>query len=338
MPICQYVLGILLAFLPYKVIVLLFQKALNIHNFLLPTRFYFSGRVALYRMALACKTENTIALLPDYICNVVHKAFQEAGVHICSYPTDKYFEPSIQAIQQHTKGQVPLILCLAPIMGAEGGLSWAFSPEGKNWRTQNNVTLFIDLSQGISRLKQLSHADLDQQIVLMASFNNKAFPSVMGAVVISNIDDPLLSAATDFEQLGIVKQLVKRIIKPIFSIGNKPADSYLVEQDYPSTFEYSYCQQFPYTFAHSGATKLQIAVATAGLWFSKYYQWCKQRYLQKGLITPQPTPFYLSAPYILAKSATAQLKKKAPYASHDLPNYSERPNTPSYHFKGFDDQ
>ena len=338
MPICQYVLGSLLALLPYKVIVLLFQQALNIHNFLLPTRFYFSGRVALYRMALACKKDNTIALLPDYICNVVPKAFQEAGINISSYPTDLYFEPSIQAIQQIAKDQPSVLLCLAPIMGAEGGLAWAFSPEGKSWRNQNNITLFIDLSQGISRLKQLSHTDLGQQLVLMASFNNKAFPSVMGALVISNIDDPFFIAATGSEQLAIVKQLAKRTLKRIFSMRQKPSASYSLAQDHPSAFEYSHCQQFPYTFAHSGATKLQVAVATAGLWFGRYYQWCKQRYLQKGLLTLQPTPFYLSAPYILAEPTTTQLRKKAPYASHDHPNYSERPNTPSYHFKGFDDQ
>lgn len=337
MPICQYLLGILLALLPYRVVVSLFNKALNIQNFLIPTRFYFSGRVALYRMALACKKDNTIALLPDYICNVVPKAFQEAGINISNYPTDLYFEPSIQAIQQIAKGRTSVLVCLAPIMGAEGGLAWAFSPEGKRWRIQNNVTLFIDLSQGISRLKPLNPTELGQQLVLMASFNNKAFPSVMGAVVISDIDDPLFVAATSSEQLAIVKQLIRRILQPIFSMGNKPADPYSIEQDHPSTFEYSYCQQFPYTFAHRGATKLQVAVATAGLWFSRYYQWCKQRYVQQGLITPQPTPFYRSAPYILAEPTTAQLKKKAPYASHEQPNDSERPHTPSYHFKGFDD-
>ncbi|TXH62397.1 MAG: hypothetical protein E6Q84_01380 [Thiothrix sp.] len=326
-----------MALLPYRVVVSLFNKALNIQNFLIPTRFYFSGRVALYRMALACKKDNTIALLPDYICNVVPKAFQEAGINISSYPTDLYFEPSIQAIQQLAKDQPSVLLCLAPIMGAEGGIAWACSLEGKRWRSQNNITLFIDLSQGISRLKQLSPTDLDQQFVLMASFNNKAFPSVMGAIVMSDIDDPLFITATNAEQLAIVRQLIKRVIQPILSMRRKSKDVYSLEQNQPSAFEYSYCQQFPYTFAHSGASKLQLAIATAGVWFSRYYRWCKQRYVQQGLITPQPTPFYLSAPYILAEPTTAQLKKKAPYACHQQPNCSERPHTPSYHFKGFDD-
>lgn len=338
MPTCQYVLGSLLALLPYRLIVALFKNRLNIQKISLPIRFYFSGRVALYRMALACKKANTLAILPDYICNVVPKAFQEAGIHISSYPTDQYFEPSIQAIQQIAKDQPSVLLCLAPIMGAEGGIAWAFSPEGKRWRSQNNITLFIDLSQGISRLKQLKSSDLGQQIVLMASFNNKAFPSVMGALVISDIDDPSFKAASNFEQQALAKQLVKRIIQPILSRIRKPADSYSLESNAANAFEYSYCEQFPYTFQHSAASKLQIAIATAGLWFSRYYQWCKQSYIQKGLINPQATPFYHLAPYVLAEPMSARLRKKAAYADHQQPHYSLRPDTPSYHFKGFDDQ
>lgn len=337
MPTCQYLLGSLLSLFPYSVIASVFNHALGLQKFLMPTRFYFSGRVALYRMALACKTEDTIALVPDYICNVVPKSFQEAGLKVCSYPTDNYFEPSIQAIQQLTKDQSSVLLCLAPIMGAEGGVSWICSPAGRLWRTQNNITLFVDLSQNISRLKQLSNIALGQQLVLMDSFNNKAFPGVMGAVVVSDIHDSLFKAAPRSEQLAVSKQLVKQILKPIFKLIREQTHPHSLQQRHQSTLEYSYCQQFPYTFVHSGATKLQIAIATTGLWFSRYYQWCKQRYLKKGLIVPKQTPFYLSASYILAESTTMQLRKKLPYACHNNPDHSERPDTLAYHFKGFDD-
>lgn len=339
MAICQYLLGYLLSLLPYRVIVAAFHQAVGIQPDLRSTRFYFSGRVALYRMALACKQEDSTVLIPDYICNVVPKAFQEAGLTVSSYSTDERFEPSIQAIQQLVRGQSSALLCLAPIMGAEGGVSWIFSPEGKSWRAKNNITLFMDLSQCISRLKSLSTMALGERVVLMASFNNKAFPGVMGAVVISDMADPLFTAATEHEQRAITKYFVKRLIKPILSVIRKPSHASLsLQQGQTSHFEYSYCQQFPYTFAHSGASKLQVAIATLGLRFNRYYQWRKQTYLHKGFITPQPRPFYLSAPYILAESATQQLRKKVPYACQDKPNDSERPDTLAYHFKGFDDQ
>ncbi len=334
----QYLLGCLLSLLPRALVVSAFGRALDLNKSPAPVRFYFSGRVALYRMALACKNDDTIALVPDYICNVVPAAFQAAGIPVISYPTGTLFEPDIQRIQQITSNHTSVLLCLAPVMGADGGQSWITSPAGRAWRAQNNIKLFMDLSQGISRLKDLKDPRLGQQFVLLSSFNNKAFPGIMGAVVISDINDRAFAAATCSEQLAIVRYLFKVALGPMIRLIRRPTARIMAQQNNRATFEYSYCQHFPYTFAHSGATTLQIAVATAGLWFSGYYRWCKKRYVGKGFITPKMTPFYLSSPYVLATAPTPHLRKKAPYAHHNNPDLSQRPSIPSYHFKGFDDK
>lgn len=336
MPVAQYLIALLLMLLPYRMITALFNRALGIKAFP-PVHFYFSGRVALYRMALACKSHTTVAFLPDYTCNVVHKAFQTAGISTLTYPTDEYFEPSIHDLQPLVQNHPSALLCLTPMMGANGGQSWIFSAEGRAWRAQHRIILFMDLSQDIFRLEQLSAADMGPNTVLMASFNDKAFPGVMGAVVFSDRVDPCYTPPPSSEKRAILKLLIKKSVRRLVRRLSRPDHTGSASNTDQPRFDYSYCQHFPYTFAHSGASPLQVAVATVGVWFSPYYQWCKQQYLKKGLITPEKTPFYRSAPYVRVRSPAQQLRKKSPYAHEDDPENSARPDLLCYHFKGFDD-
>lgn len=339
MVLLQYLLGLVLSLVPAGWAMSAFRRKGGPEP-----RFYFSGRVAIYRLARSLRREAAVAILPDYICNVLHRAFADAGFEIATYKTNDLFEPFFDDIRDLTE-QIgnPVVLCLAPIMGADGGQKWITSSEGRAWRSRNHVTLMFDCCQDITRLFSPDF-DGERKYAIVSSFNDKSFAGVMGAVTVSDVDDPEFRPATALESISIGWLLLLRclliFVRPIKKVfGSKLA---LIESGtagvVSAKYEYSYCNRFPYTLSHSGATGIQVGVGWAGLCCMSWYRRKKQSYIEGKILEPVKTPYYMSAPYVVVTNGGGTITKvKLPYAIHDQPSQSLRPVVRAHHFKGFQD-
>lgn len=336
MPLLQFLLGAVLCCVPMPVL----RRAFAVPGAPRP-RFYFSGRVAIFRIAETLRRRSRLAILPEYICNVVHRAFLEAGFEVATYRLDSLLEPDLDDIRNlvgHADG--PTVLCLAPLLGADGGQTWIMSSEGRQWRVDHGVSLVLDCCQDISRLF-LEDFSGERDYAVVGSFNDKSFPGVMGAVAITDMADPGYRRATLVERAGIwwllLAKLMRAAGRPVKRFLSPPASGHGQRRfdDASGVFEYSFCTVFPFTLNHSGATKLQIGVGVAGRLFSGAYRGRKSRYLGQNMVDPLPTPHFNTSPYVLVPSPPHRLKAKPPYAIHGAPARSLRPALQACHFKGF---
>jgi hypothetical protein len=329
MRLFQYLIGICLVFCPIKWLENFFVK-------LKYRRFYFSGRVAFFRSLVALKTKAHVLLLPDYICNVLHKAANKAGFDVVTYNTNSLHEPDVFHILDITKKiKKPFILCLAPILGADGGESWITSKKGRNWRSENKVILIFDACQDISRIESKKLLQ-ENNILLISSFNDKSFPGLMGSVVVSDIDDP---GYLNFKSICDLK-LIKLFCSRVYSYLKYSLSRLLLLYSNKSrgNFEFSHCNKYPYDFHHNCAMKIQISIAVAGLLLRGFYIARKKSYLKRGLIKPIRTPNWLTSPYAYPlKLKSSQLRKKRPYSLPEDSGKSLRPLSTMIHFKGFED-
>jgi hypothetical protein len=332
MVLLQYLCGLFLSVIPARFL----ERVFSIYGLPKP-RFYFSGRVAIYRLAQSLRKEASVVLLPDYICNVLYRSFTEAGFEILTYQTNNQFEPSLDEIRSLvSKANRPTVLCLAPIMGAEGGEDWITSTKGREWRDLNKVSLIFDCCQDISRLFS-SRFVSEKNFAIVSSFNDKSFPGIMGAVTITDIPDLQYRLATKSEKKKINRLLLCKIYSYLrHRIASLTCES---RAQLISGYDYSYCMDFPYTFRHSGATSTQVGIGVAGMFFRRLYMHRKLNYLKKKILEPVRTPYFLTSPFIMVDGEMQQpkLKIKAPYGIHGRPKESLRPLLKVYHFKGFMD-
>lgn len=336
LPLLQFFLGVLLCCVPMPVL----RRSFAIPGAPRP-RFYFSGRVAIFRIAQSLRRRSRLAILPEYICNVVHRAFLEAGFEVATYRQDSLLEPEIDDIKKLVgNANGPSVLCIAPLLGADGGQAWIMSGEGRTWRNDHGVTLVLDCCQDMSRLFR---ADIrgERDFAVVCSFNDKIFPGVMGAVAVTDLTDLSYRPATMAESVGICRFFVTklvwqagRFVKRLFSAPPGRCGQHQLSST-PNRFEYSSCNAFPYTLGHSAATRLQVAVGVAGRLFSSAYLARKSRYIGLGMVDPLPTPYFSTSAYILVPRNSSQLKAKLPYAIHGTPTESLRPALQACHFKGF---
>ena len=114
------VIFMLFHLLPYKVIVYFVRK--KIYRVGLVFTEFFSGRVSLYQLALTLKKkkEKQIALLPDYVCNRLVRAFRLAGWQVVQYKTDHLFEADLPNIKDMIEKYNPGVLVGASVFGSTG--------------------------------------------------------------------------------------------------------------------------------------------------------------------------------------------------------------------------
>lgn len=301
-------------------------------------RFYFSGRVAIYRTALSLKETISRVVLPDYVCNVLCRAFVEAGIEITQYKTSELNEPDTNDIVRIIETcERPVLLCLAPIFGADGGERWVTKDGIRDWRKKNGVLLLFDACQDITRMRS---SRLAQEIncIVVSSFNDKSFPGLMGSIAIGDIEDTNYSRPSTRECVRMLKLFLYRMAGSIHAHLRRAIRLRRSEGEQKTMYDHSFCADYPYDFGHSGATKLQVSIAAAGLLFRRHYIWRKKMYLRRNLVRPVKTPYWLTAPYLYAMDTSPMvMKAKRPYSVHADSKSSLRPNARALHFKGFED-
>ncbi|MCB5187693.1 hypothetical protein LG200_06695 [Methylobacillus caricis] len=305
-------------------------------------RFYFSGRVAIYKVADYLIKTSRVALLPDYICNVVYKAFEAAGFEIVTYATSDVYEPDWGEVSRLGQENTGAVLLLASIYGSEFGRNWILSQNGYHWREENKISVVFDLCQDITQINSLSsHEYIGSNYAIVGSFNDKSFPGVMGGVVVTDIPDEEYAAPSFLDCCRVLSLFVQKLLK--LDRMRAIARFFLVsvlssKPKIKNIYDYSYCNYFPYDFQHSGATKLQIAMAAAGVNFLEKYSDRKKEYLLLNRIKPLKTPYYLTAPFVMVQPDDPGINKdKPPYAVNRNPFVSLKSEIKVKHFKGFDD-
>jgi hypothetical protein len=326
--IFQYLLGLIFFLLPRKFIEVLLANDDRLKN-----RYYFSGRVAIYRIALALKNNTKIAIVPKYICNVVHFALLEAGYTLVTYECNEDFEPNIAEIINLGQQFPNSVLCLAPLYGADGGESWIASDYGKKWRNDNDIFLIFDICQDYSRFTS-NILQNDRNFAIISSFNNKSFPGLMGASTLSDVNDGGYKPARALEIFYLFIILIKEFLYFVPRIVFKAVKSEKKIQKY----DYSYCTKFPFDFNHSGAAKIQLAVGLAGKIFLPFYMTRKKVFIKENVLVPKKTPYFMTASIVILEVLQpSSMFIKPPYAFHGKPNASDKPNLITGYFRGYQD-
>ncbi len=287
---------------------------------------YFSGRVALQALARHPAFVRRVALVPEYLCNVVPLAFEQAGWRVCGYPVDAAFVPDAAALRAQAHAEGADLLLLAPLYGSDGGLSHWLAPEADRWRADAGVALVLDLCQDAGRLAQLVKEPGSHWAAVL-SFNDKSFPGVMGACVWSDLD--LGSPPPPrWRQRGLLAAWALRKCLP----RRHPAGP-------EAGFEHSEARRFPYAFSTTGASALQLALGLIGLGRLPRWQARRRALVVQGAVRPLPLPYAETAPFVVAAEGDpAQHRRKAPYAlAHDAAA-SLLPQLLVRHNKGYDDR
>jgi hypothetical protein len=312
----------------------------------------FSGRVALYRLARAIRSdrEGAVALIPDYICNVVNIALEQAGFDIRSYTTDDRFEPIRSEIEERLLVDDSISVFLtANVYGSSAFLQGLHEERFRDLVLRRNIHVVVDLCQDISLVDQLP-VGYGQNLSSVISFNDKSIPGIMGGGMITRLDVPLPEGMPSLSQTVLLYRML--ILKRIKCLLEKTSVSKIVKGLYDFLFRkssrpnqrskqyaYSYCRSFPYTIANVGITKIQIIAALIGLRYISQIESRKRRF---ALSCPKvvATRYYDSSPYLVVSSFDSQhsgRKRKRPYAVDRHPEQSLRSDLKVIHNKGFCD-
>lgn len=101
---------------------------------------YKSGRAAIRALMTELKEKQgrRVAFVPDYVCNVVPKACEDAGFILKEYPTDEHFIPVWDQLQQLLGEDDNSVLLICSLMGS----SPVLAPEMKQLE-QSHSELFV---------------------------------------------------------------------------------------------------------------------------------------------------------------------------------------------------
>jgi len=337
---------IYLHFLPYEGLVKKLCNYIERDGY----RFYceMSGRSALYKLALALREihPGSVALAPDYICNVVYKALELAGFTLRFYSLDSFFEPRPEELKRLLSDQNGGILLTASLYGSSAFIDQFKEEEWQKIIQKNNIHIVLDLCQDINLIADLP-TNLDSNLSVILSFNDKSFSGVMGGGVLTKVCLPLTTQRMRINQLislyGMLYNKIKgsirqRILKLFPSSIKKDKHLHAVELA-TKHFEYSYCKSFPYKIELLRMAKIQAIMAVIG--FSKLDDINRKKLhglmSMKGVLK---TKYYQTSPYVVVMAdddSITKRKRKLPYAIHNAPSQTLRHGLIIVHNKGFDD-
>jgi hypothetical protein len=325
--------GALLLALPSSVLRRRLERRLSLPN--LPCYAVMSGRVALFLLAreIARTTDRRLALVPDYICNVVPVALEHAGFRVEPYPTDEGSEADEATLRRRLgQGDVALLVT-ASVFGSSAFLDALARAEWRDLLVQHGVHVVVDLCQDLSLTARVP-LTYGRNLSVIVSFNDKSIPGLMGGGVLTALGPPDgISPLTWSEMRSLVALARLRARQAI-------AGRQLVQDAIAPTraFEFSRCEAFPYAFDATGVSKLQVVAALVGLANLATFRAAKRRWLET-CADAVAVPHIATSPYVVvrSRSSAAGRRLKQPYAVHRQPSVSLRPDQVIVHNKGFSD-
>ena len=328
-----------------------------------------SGRVAIYRLAclIASQTERRIALVPDYICNVVHRALEEAGFVVEIYQTDRFMEPLLPEITARLRRDDVAILLTASLFGSSALLPELEKENLRGVIRRSGAHVLVDLCQDISLIERLPTGYGDQ-LSAVVSFNDKSFPGAMGGGILAGFEIPEPPRRFTLHEQGL---LIREMGRKWFAktcewvdgrmggwgktdrnplqhpasipktFGKHPTSNIQYPPIHPSThspiFDYSHCRYFPYTFTPVAIAKIQLVWALAGLRLLPEINRRRARFVDAQNHLQKPI-FAASAAYLIVEENAGDLPKylrrKPSYACPEDPGRSARPELVIVHNPG----
>lgn len=321
---------LLLHIIPKSILLKFLKRRINrTHYIYYPT---FSGRVALRVLAEKFYNENNnnnTVLIPDYICNVVSKSFDKTKWNIITYRTNDILETDLDYLLNIIKECQPTVILGASIFGSSALIDLL-----KNKRLivkirERKIKVILDIAQDIRLIDELPTGYSDC-IYGVISFNDKSFLGMMGGGVVTS--QPLVYLTKSLTMKQLASLYYKLLIKTSSRYENKAINSS------KNSFEYSFCQSFPYTFESYKIAKIQVILALIGLFNLKYYSKQKNKFLTLDLHLS--TRFSNTAAYLILKNnnkKNVDHKIKYSYADVESPETSLRKDLYIIHNKGFYD-
>jgi len=334
-------------FVSKKILIKRLKNHLQVHDL----SFYpeVSGRVALYRLALAIRESGKtgIALVPDYICNVVHVALEKAGFQWHPYQTDKLLEPDSSEIESLLSSKKGGLLLVASIFGSSAFLENLNEKRIRDLFLLNDIHVIVDLCQDISLIKKVP-SGYGKNLSVIVSFNDKSFLGTMGGGILSCLEIPKNERKMTTKQVVSLYKIL--LHKWCFCFWEKTV-SWIqyplkkvdkMESVFPTpvTFEYSFCRSFPYEIKPLVVSKLQVIMALAGI-HTLHLRYMKRKRFARKYSNVIRTMYFDSSPYLLIDGSLhgVQLKRKVKtsYALHHDPERSLHEDFKIIHNKGFCD-
>ena len=326
------------------------EEQIEVHGF----EFFgeMSGRVALYKLAqiIHKKTDRDVALIPDYICNVVNTALEKAGFELLTYSTNEYLEPDVDDLMERLRSDQVGLLLTASVFGSSALLEELKLSSVRDLILQNNIHVIVDLCQDIDLITLLP-SNYGENLSAIISFNDKSFLGVMGGGILSKLRLPKTTTRMSCrKQCLLYKQLFFKVFfclksklhhgcSQILRRGiNSRSSLPKLNFDTRSQYEYSYCENFPYTFELYAMTKLQIIMALIGLSNRERLRKVKQEFIDECPCIRKTSYFETSAYLIVDCKLDKQRKVKPSYGMHYQPDHSQRPALKIVHNKGFCDE
>lgn len=300
-------------------------------------RIYFSGRSALYALALHLKDKmpGRRVLMPDYICNVVYVALEKAGLECVPFPSDDQFELNEKSLLDMLDKHRPGLLLTAGLYGSSAGLPLLNQPHIRKLLVRRNIRVIIDACQDIHLINHLP-GEYGSHLTAVVSFNNKSFPGIMGGAILS-------TEAFPEPQKEMPLRLKWRLYRILLMrwrrrLSGRPLNSENTavtnEQD---EYEYSHCREFPWHIVNWRPAKIQLIMAIIGLKKLPEIDRRKAAALA-GIPGIRQFPFVSTAAYWLIPDQPLPVdrKIKRPYAKPDDQGASLHPEMKAVYSEVFE--
>lgn len=302
--------------------------------------FVFSGRVAINILAKKLK-KSAIALIPNYICNVVDMAFEKENYQIKRYKLNDDFEPLCEELLYFLKNFDIDILLVASIYGS--GLFYKeindeFSELYKIIK-EKKVNVIIDFAQDFYQINNLVLKNKNYHHIF--SFNDKSFMGAMGAIIISRLD---IQHNIDFKEMSfkqkniLIKKYFLKLIncKALWLLTSYQFLRGIKKSNKNALYDFSECRTFPYTFDNFKISNIQLLFALLGIFRLNKYIINKQSFMKKNKY--KNNELINTAAYIVVKDNNVLCRKvKHPYAKYNDKKSSLYPDLLVVHNKGFCD-
>jgi hypothetical protein len=332
---------LLMAILPQRILEIWITKQINKYYQKRFARivFYKSGRSALaafFQMALP-ENKGNVILLPDYICNVVYLAAENADALVIPYSTDELFHPNMAHIEELLKSMPVSVVLFASIFGTQNNRAAILKCVRA---AKPDVFVVFDESQNIMTDSPIQ---LDTRTIVAISFNDKTIPGVMGGALcyppdsVINFKIPAQNLTSRFfHELHILGMLVKRVMRKLRQyLGLQRTSSYTFTLP---KYEFSHALFEPYNTEEAPISKLSLIFAYFGLSRLPHLETQRKKnsvqirrfFEGRGWLTFLNTEYADIAPFmpvkILRPDVFELIKLKGPYAMSTNKDVSLRPD------------